>query len=132
MGQKLAKAKCWSAALFLLDGPGEAWWWLGLIRPAAHMDKPWVDGEDGGVAESPVNEHVDDKLPRLISKSRTVEQMEHQTMLQEPLYVGEPDEECGEDEVDYDDIVVSEYVSEETEQPRQIQQFSSDNIGELA
>lgn len=49
--QVLAKSKAWTAALFLLDGPehAEAWWWLRLIRPAAHMELPWTDTEDGGV-----------------------------------------------------------------------------------
>jgi hypothetical protein len=130
--QKLAKAKAWSAALFLLDGPSEAWWWLGLIRPAAHMEKPWVDGEDGGVRESPVYEHGDDKMPRLISKRATVEKMERQaTMLEDPVYVGEPGEELGEGELDYDDVSVSGYVSEETEQPPQLPQSSFDNMAEL-
>jgi len=49
--QMLAKSKAWTAALFLLDGPehAEAWWWLRLIRPAAHMELPWTTTEDGGV-----------------------------------------------------------------------------------
>lgn len=57
----LAKAKAWTAALFLLDGPGEHWWWLRLIRPSAEMDMPWTDGEDGGVGEAHPHEvHVED------------------------------------------------------------------------
>jgi len=62
--QYLAKAKAWTAALFLLDGPGEHWWWLRLIRPSADMDMPWTDGEDGGVGEAHPHEvHIDDGNP---------------------------------------------------------------------
>lgn len=52
----LIKARAWTAALFLLDGPGEAWWWLRLIRPAASLEPPWTDGEDGGVGAAPAAE----------------------------------------------------------------------------
>jgi len=45
-------AKAWTTALFLLDGPGEEWWWLQLIRPAATWEPPWMDGDDGGVGEA--------------------------------------------------------------------------------
>jgi len=54
--QILAKAKAWTTALFLLDGPGQHWWWLQLIRPASYMEMPWTDGEDGGVGESHATE----------------------------------------------------------------------------
>jgi hypothetical protein len=54
--QLQAKAKAWTAALFLLDGPGEPWWWLRLIRPAAEREPPWTDSVDGGLgARAPVS-----------------------------------------------------------------------------
>jgi len=48
-----AAAKAWTAALFLLDGTAEAWWWLGLIRSADQAPRPWTDSEDGGVGAAP-------------------------------------------------------------------------------
>merc|ERR1712217_182933 len=64
--QAVVKAKAWDTALFLFDGPGEAWWWLQIIRPAALKEPPWTDGEDGGVAAAACvvpmqdDQHVDD------------------------------------------------------------------------
>merc|ERR1712107_155011 len=48
----LAKARAWTATLFLLDGQDAPFWWLQLIRPSARMGPPWLDGEDGGLAEA--------------------------------------------------------------------------------
>lgn len=42
-------AKAWTAALFLLDGTAEAWWWLKGIRSFEKAPRPWTDSEDGGV-----------------------------------------------------------------------------------
>lgn len=51
--QQMAAAKAWAATLFLLDTPGEAWWWLGLIRSGTtRIRPPWMDREDGGVGVS--------------------------------------------------------------------------------
>lgn len=47
--QAVAAARVWSSVLFLLDGPGEPWWWLGLIRNAAQFSPPWIESDDGGV-----------------------------------------------------------------------------------
>lgn len=47
--EAIAKARAWTAALFLLDNNDEPWWWLQLIKPASEMDPPWLDGEDGGL-----------------------------------------------------------------------------------
>lgn len=44
-----SQERAWSTALFLLDGHGETWWWLALIRPARHLPPPWIESEDGGV-----------------------------------------------------------------------------------
>jgi len=49
----LVQDKAWTSALFLFDGAGdkEAWWWLSLIRTNKNMELPWMEGEDGSVAE---------------------------------------------------------------------------------
>mmetsp|Transcript_84487 Transcript_84487/g.149531 ORF Transcript_84487/g.149531 Transcript_84487/m.149531 type:complete len:1742 (-) Transcript_84487:58-5283(-) len=52
-------AKAWTAALFLLDGKDEVWWWLGLVRGSAQANKPWTDSEEGGVGAAQEGFNVD-------------------------------------------------------------------------
>jgi len=108
--QRLAKTKAWNAALFLLDGAGEHWWWLGLIRPTAHMDMPWTDSEDGGVSESHPNDHADEERPRREQMSAQSEQ------IVDPGSIGEADaavDDIGlDDDIGYDEYM--DYVAPDT------------------
>jgi len=54
-----AAAKAWTAALFLLDGRDEVWWWLGLVRGSVQANKPWTDSEEGGVGAAQEGFNVD-------------------------------------------------------------------------
>jgi hypothetical protein len=84
--QRLAKANAWTSALFLLDGPEEQWWWLRLIRPVTHMDLPWKDSEDGGVAELHVAENGAEELTNKVAADPVAKDEPRPSQLQAGIY----------------------------------------------
>jgi hypothetical protein len=112
--QKLVTSRAWTRALFLLDGPGENWWWIKLIRPAASMDTPWVDEDDGGVGASHGSDTGVDNNQRNSDSKDSLQEDSVTKIVNQSLLEDEPDEEDFQESGD-------EHVSEAEEENEEVQ-----------